>query len=148
MKPEADTVLSQSAYRLLFEIAPSMPAGYGQGTVSLIAVLNLMAAQEYERGAEIRAAENGDMRALFGETVDLVRDVVLREKLKEAALSHDTSLRISDLNAENEKLRSLLIALHAHVEELDGEAARQAERVIWTVLKASAARRLVTLPPM
>jgi hypothetical protein len=146
MKPEADQVLNMSAMQLLTQILPQLPAGYAQGTASLIAVLSMMAAQEYERGADIRAAENADMRALFREVAPLVEDAVSKRKLNDAAETTDASLAISALDAANSELRRLLIELQTRVETLPGAAAREAERRIWTVLKASAARRLVRLP--
>jgi hypothetical protein len=40
MKPEADLVLNMSAMQLLTQILPQLPAGYAQGTASLLAVLS------------------------------------------------------------------------------------------------------------
>ena len=77
MKPEADQVLNVSAMQLLTQILPQLPPGYAQGTASLLAVLSVMAAQEYERGAEIRSAENEDMRALFRDLAPLLEDGAL-----------------------------------------------------------------------
>lgn len=146
MKPEADRVLNNSALQLLTQILPLLPAGYAKGTTSLIAVLATMAAQEYERGAEIRANENEDMRALFRDFASLAGDPALQQALTRAAGTRDTSLAISALDVANCELRRLLIALQMHVEEMPGAAAREAERRIWAVLKASAERRLVHVP--
>lgn len=145
MKPEADQVLNVSAMQLLTQILPQLPIGYVQGTASLIAVLSMMAAQEYERSAEIRATENADMRMLFRDLASSV-DEGLGGKLKDAGATSDQSLAISVLDAANCELRRLLIALHAHMEALPGPAARDAERRIWALLKTSAERRLVRLP--
>src|SRR6185503_15659790 len=92
MKPEADQVLNMSAMQLLTQILPQLPAGYAQGTASLIAVLSMMAAQEYERGADIRAAENNDVRTLFRDFAWLVADIELRSQLLKAAEGRDPSL--------------------------------------------------------
>jgi len=146
MKPEADQLLNMSAMQLLTQILPQLPAGYAQGTASLLAVLSMMAAQEYERGAEIRASENGDMRALFRELAPMVDDVVLKQKLSDAGERKGASLAISALDAANYELRRLLIELQTNIENLAGPDAREAERRIWSVLKASAERRLVRLP--
>ena len=146
MKPEADQILYRSAEQLQLEIAPQLRTGYAQGTVSLVAVLNIMAAQEYERGAEIRKLENDDMRALFRQLAPFAADAELRTRLEAAAATRDASLAISALDAANADLRKLLIALQAHIEDLEGDEARAAERRIWTVLRAAANRRLITLP--
>ncbi len=126
-------------------LAPLLPAGYEQGTAMLQAILMLFAAQEYERGAEIRAAENRDMRALFQESAPLVADAALRTQLARASETSDASLAISTLNESNAALRRLLIALHEHVESCEGRAARDWEMRIWNVLRRSAERRLLKL---
>ena len=146
MKPEADQVLNTSAFQLLMNVAPLLPSGYPQGTASLIAMLSMMAAQEYERGADIRAAENNDMRRLFADVAAVTADESLEARLREAAETKDASLAISALDAANYELRRVLTELQTHVEQRPGEDARDAERRIWAVLKASADRRLVRVP--
>jgi hypothetical protein len=146
MKPEVDQILGLSAGQLLAGIAPLLPAGYEQGTASLIAFMMMLSAQEYDRAADIRAAENTQLRALFGELAPPVADAQLKSALLEAAATKDVSLSVSALNIANCELRRLLIALQALVEQLPGAKARAAERRIWDVLRASAERRLVRLP--
>ena len=146
MKPDAGQILNVSALQLLTQIAPLVPAGYPQGTASLLAVLLMMAAQEYERGAEIRAVENADMRALFAELAPMPSDATLKASLL-SAVGNDSPLTISALDTANYELRRLLIDLQSHVEDQSGLEAREAERRIWNVLRASAERRLVR-PPM
>ena len=146
MKPEVDQILGLSAGQLLAGIAPLLPAGYEQGTASLIAFMMMLSAQEYDRAADIRAVENTELRALFGELAPLIADAQLKSALVEAAPSKDVSLSVSALNMANHELRRLLIALQALVEQMPGARARGAERRIWDVLRASATRRLVRLP--
>ena len=146
MKPEADQILNTSAFQLLTGTAPLLPAGYPQGTASLIAVLSVMVAQEYERCAAVRVTENQDMCRLFAELAAATADESLKTRLLTAAKTEDTDLSISSLNAANHALRRLLIELQAHVEALPGAAARETERRIWKVLKASADRRIVHVP--
>ncbi|MBI3676865.1 MAG: hypothetical protein HY243_09655 [Proteobacteria bacterium] len=144
MKPEVDQILRFSAGQLITGIAPDLPVGYNQGAVSLLGFMMLLAAQEYDRAADIRVTENADIRKLFGALLPRVRDAALTEKLKTASESKDASLTISALDAANYDLRRLLIALHTHV-ETQGDTA-SAKR-IWAVLKAMADRRVVA-PPM
>ncbi len=148
MRPDPSRVLQQSAAHLLFELAPMIATPYAQSTLSLIALLMMIAAQDAAQGANIRGADNDDMRKLFGALAPLVADAALKEKLAEAAGAHDESFDIAALDRANAGLRTLLIALHAHVEALPGEKARAAEKRIWGVMKASAARRLLKLPAM
>ncbi len=146
MNPEVDHILRQSAGQLLLDIVPLLSTGYIQGNTSLVAFLMLMCAQEYERGAEIRSAENAEMRALFRDIAPILDDTALGTRLSDAGASRDGSSAISALNESNYELRRLLVAAHARIEEIPGKAARNAERDIWNFLKRSADRRLITLP--
>lgn len=146
MKPEVDQILGISAGQLMAGVVPLLPNSYAQGSTAVLSFMMLFAAQEYERGAEIRAADNAGMRAAFGALAPLVTNADLKVKLAEAAASTDASLLISALNRSNAHLRALLIALQTHLEAQDGDAARAGENHIWEVLKASAARRLLKSP--
>jgi hypothetical protein len=146
MKPDVDQILGLSAQQLMTQIAPLLPASYSQSTVGLLGIMLGFCAQEFDRAAEIRVAENRDLRELFSELAPLISDAALKAKLRMAALSADPSLKISDLNAANYELRRLLIALQSHVENIEGEMARAGERRIWDVLRASAERRFLKLP--
>jgi hypothetical protein len=142
MKPEVDQILGLSAGQLMGGLAPLLPNSFAIGSASLLGIMMTFAAQEYERGADIRVAENSEMRALFREAASQVADAALKTMLAKAAASVDRSLKISMLNAENTELRRVLIHLQAHAEE-KGLAAL--ERRIWDLLKASADRRLLRL---
>jgi hypothetical protein len=144
VKPEVGQILGLSAQQLMGTLAPLLPTGYAQGTAALTSFMLILSAEEYDRAADIRVADNSDMRALFKELAQRVSDVALKQKLDAAAASRDASLKISALDEANYELRWLLIALHAHVETL--KDARDAEKRIWNVLKASAERRVLKMP--
>ncbi|HEV2562184.1 MAG TPA: hypothetical protein VGT78_08565 [Rhizomicrobium sp.] len=146
MKPEVDQILGLSASQLLGGIAPLLPTGYAQGAVSLVAFMMILSAQEYERAADIRVAENNDVRALFKSLAAQVGDAELKAKLETAAATADSSLKISALDAANYELRRLLISLHIYMESQPGENARAAEKSIWQTLRALADRRALKLP--
>jgi len=143
MKPEVGTILGLSVQKLALGIGQE-GAAFAQGTVGLLSMVLTLAAKEYERGADIRVAENRDIRALFAELAPTVEDATLRVALTEAAASRDSSLRISDLNSANYTLRRLLTRLLIAAEE---RGALSAQKRIWAVLKALAERRLVQLGP-
>ena len=142
MKPEVDQILGLSTGQLMSQIVPLLPNSFAIGSASLLGIMMTFAAQEYERGAEIRAAENADMRSLFHEAASGVSDASLKSALLAAADTRDASLKISALNASNAELRRLLIRLQAHAEEAQ---LQPLARRIWDVLKASADRRLLRL---
>jgi hypothetical protein len=143
MNPEVDQILGVSAAQLSSALAPMLPDGYPQGMAAVLSLMMALSAQEYDRGAEIRASENSDMRALFGEIAPRVADGVLRAQLESAAQTRDDSIRISALNKSNAELRRILIALQTHIEAQGG--ARDAEARVWDVLKRMAAGRLLKL---
>jgi hypothetical protein len=143
MKPEADQILNVSAQQLAGVIAPQLPAGYAQSAASLLSFMMTMAAQEYDRAADIRAAENADMRALFAAIADVVKNAALKARLQAAAKTKDVSLRVSALNTANYELRRLLIETQAHVETI---GVRDWQGKIWKCLRAAADRRVLKMP--
>ncbi|HEX4301927.1 MAG TPA: hypothetical protein VHZ78_03995 [Rhizomicrobium sp.] len=143
MNPEVGTILGLSTQRIAMGIG-NEGAAFAAGTVGLIGMMLSLAAKEYDRAADIRFAENNDIRALFGEIAPSVKDTALKAQLEAMAKTKDESLRISALNESNYALRRLLTQLQIHAED---NGARDAERRIWAVLKALAARRLVPLGP-
>lgn len=143
MRPEVGTILGLSVQKLAMGIGQE-GAAFAQGTVGLLSMVLSLSAKEYERGADIRVTENREMRALFAELAPSVEDSKLRAEMTEASASRDPSLRISDLNAANYKLRRLLTRLLIDAEE---HGALDAQKRIWAVLNALAERRLVQLGP-
>ena len=143
MNPEVGTIIDLSVMKIAGGVNEH-GAAFAQGTIGLIASVLSMAAKEYDRGADIRVAENRDLRALFGALAGAVGDAGLKAKLQTAAASVDENLRISTLNANNYALRRLLTEAMVFVEE---HGPRDAEKRIWAVLKDAAARRLVQLGP-
>jgi hypothetical protein len=143
MNPEIPTILELSMQRLAGNIGEG-GAAFAQGQVGLIGMMMALSSKEYERGADIRVAENTELRTLFGELAGVVTDAGLKAKLVAAAASKDASLRISVLNENNYALRRLLTEAMIHVEL---HKLRAQEQRIWTVLKSLAARRLVQLGP-
>jgi hypothetical protein len=141
VKLDTPTVLSISATQVMGAIAPQLPPGYPQASASLTGFLMMFCAQDYETGADSRAAENADMRALFAELAPRVSDAALAAKLTAAAAGRDASLKISVLDASNAELRTLLIALHEAV-----AADALANKRVWRVLKDMAGRRVLKLP--
>jgi hypothetical protein len=142
MKPDVADILNITAEQSMAAIVSAGAPHYVQGAVAVHGLLLRFAAREYERGADIRARENADIRAVFAELAEQVRDEVLKAQLAEAVATRDESLTISSLDASNAELRKLLIALHAHVEE---QGLRAAEKRIWQLLKTIASRRAMPL---
>jgi hypothetical protein len=146
MKPEVDQILNLSAGQLLAATVPLLPNSYSQGSTSLLAFMMMFSAQEYERGADIRARDNADMRVLFEELAPHVSDAPLKTELDRAARTMEISLLISELDRSNAELRKLLIRVQIYFEERKDDAARDASDRIWGVLRESAERRVLKPP--
>jgi hypothetical protein len=134
MKPEVDLMLQLIAASLMTEIAPKISDDYTQRNSMLTAMLLQSASEEWDRAAARRVEENGALRRLFAEVAPEIGDPGLRTRLETASGEEGESLRISDLNRSNDRLRTLLIELHAHLE-------------IWQELRVSTERRALSLAP-
>ena len=148
MKPEVDFVLQSMMVKLMGEVAPAIGDAYVRSNVEVMAGLLAAAAEEYDRAAHVRAEENSAMRDIFGDAAASLPDSALRAEIDAAATEAEPSLRVSDLNRANDRLRALLIELHAFVETRDEAWARRINRAIWDELRASASRRAISFYPL
>jgi hypothetical protein len=147
VKPDPTRFLAVAAGHLLTHTVGALGPGYEQSSVSVMGLVLTSVAEEFERAAERRVAENRELRRIFAAAEEVVASGALREKLACAARGEDTSLSVSELERGNADLRSLLIELHAHVEELDSEQSRKIEQEIWRELVASTERRRLAIGP-
>jgi hypothetical protein len=147
MKPEVDVVLRSMMTKLLLEVAPAVGDAYVRSNVEAMGALLAAAAEEFDRAAEVRVAENRSMREILRAATEHVPEGDLRSRLTVAAEEREASLRIGDLNAVNDRLRALLIELQTLVEGSDEEWARRIDRAIWAELRASARRRAIFFYP-
>ena len=112
-------------------LALSPPAGpgdaFGQARVMVVALLNLLCAQEVERAEAVEAAENTAIAALL---VSVGEEVPTGE---------------ADRTAWNADLRRRLTRLHERVEATGDQATDRA--IIRLYCRVAEARRL-TLPPL
>ncbi|WP_339831749.1 hypothetical protein [uncultured Parvibaculum sp.] len=148
MKPDVDLVLQGFFGTLLMDVAPHLNAEYSMGNVGIMGMMMFMTAEEHDRAAEIRVAENTEIRALFGEAARVVEDTGLKTRLGEAAASCDASLRIKALDQSNAALSGLLVELQAHVETSKAAWAGPLEARIWDYLVAATERRKLPFPSL
>ena len=146
MKPDVSIVMQGFFGTLIGDVAPHLSAEYSMGHVGIMGLMLHMTAEVYDRAADIRLAENREMRALFGQAAALVEDGALKAKLTRAAEGRDVSFRISALEENNAALAALLIELQAHVEGSDAPWAAGLEARIWDHLVATMERRELPFP--
>ncbi|MDO8839778.1 MAG: hypothetical protein Q7V31_12695 [Parvibaculum sp.] len=148
MKPDVDLVMQGFFGTLLMDVAPHLNAEYSMGNVGIMAMMMFMTAEEHDRAADIRVAENTEMRALFAEAAKLIEDAALSAMLADAAASRDASLRVKALDAANAVLNGLLVELQTYVETSKAAWAGPLDARIWDYLVAATERRKLTFPSL
>ncbi|HEX7775787.1 MAG TPA: hypothetical protein VF449_04600 [Parvibaculum sp.] len=146
MKPDVAVVMQGFFATLLMDIAPNLNAEYSVGNASIMGLSLFVAAEEFERAAEVRVRENEEMRALFAEGATVVADKEFAGRLLDASKSKEGSLRISALNETNDALAKLLIELQVALESGKGAAVNALDGKVWDYLVAAAERRKFNLP--
>ena len=141
MKPSADHILQTVAGALMTEYVPSMEADKAKAELGLFALLLGVVSEEMERAVARRVEENRELRGLFSKSLSVVQDEDLKVRLDRAVEAEETDYRVSALDKTNCDLVELLIELHRHVEEMEGEGARATEEAIWKVLENWTKRR-------
>lgn len=127
MNPPVPAVLAELAGLMIRSAMPGVAEAERASDLGLSAALLGLAAEMWDRQAQILVDENRAVRALLGET------------------GEDADLRLSALHAENDRLRAALIEAHAAAEAA-GDAAREA--AIWVELVASTERRRLSTAPV
>ena len=127
MTPPVPAVLRELATLMIHNAAPGVPDGERANALGLTASLLNIAAETWDAAAHNQVAENRAFRALTGET------------------GHDDNLRLSALQADNNRLREAIITLHTRA-EATGDAPLQAR--IWAELIASTERRRLSTSPV
>lgn len=127
MNPPVPPVLAELAGLLMKNAMPGVPEPERASDLSLSAMLLMVAGEVWDRQAHILVEENRAVRALLGEA------------------GEDADLRLSALQAENDRLRAGLIEAHASAEAA-GDQARQ--DAIWAELVAATERRKLSTAPV
>ena len=121
-------------------IAPAISDPYVAPMARLSGMLLNICANGFDDAAELRAHENAAVRGILGEAAALV-DAPLASELKAAAAKADPGLKISLLDAENHRLRVLLVAAQSAIEEMPIPAAKALNQRIWQLLESIEAKR-------
>ncbi len=127
--------------------AIALETDYQRSSALLLGVLLLMAGEDIDRLVERLVEENRALRELLGAGADLLGAGEVATDLQVLAAEIDPGLRITALQAANDRLRRGLIRLHAAVEDLAGGAARAFEDRLWAELARSVERRRLVMSP-
>ncbi|MEW6443243.1 MAG: hypothetical protein AB1640_20090 [bacterium] len=141
MRPTGEQILKTLANTLVTQLMQEVTRDKAKADLGMMALLMGVACEEFERGTSQRMEENRELRELFSEALAVVRDPALRDRLREGARTSETDYSPTALDRLNAELLEVLIALHRHVETLDGHEARGMERKIWRFLEGWTRRR-------
>jgi hypothetical protein len=148
MKPGLDHLLMTMAGSLATTVTEAMPPEhYAAGDAKMLALLNVLLAQEVDRAADILVRENGALRSLFEQAAAQL-PAPLAQQARDAANSTDANFRLVTLESGNAALKALLIEVHSVAENEPAPWGRHLTREILTFLKQSADTRMFVLPPV
>ncbi|MDG2002218.1 MAG: hypothetical protein P8J20_02705 [Novosphingobium sp.] len=135
MKLRTETVLEGIAEALRDRIAPNLDDGFAANDARI--AQTLLAITRLARDDEVanKVEENRRLREIFLDAAPAIDDPTFAERLEAASRTRDPGLRIAELDAETGRLRNLLVELHAHVEQQEGEEARRIDQSIWRALR-------------
>ena len=135
MTPTLPEILRGNFMSLAIPATPDMAGQFMTARVSVIALLNLLAAQEAERGTAGAVRENRLISDLLGSAPAYA--VVVPEPTDDPSPAA--------IDAQNAALRRALITLHEAVEQRGDDAL---EAAILALYAAMAEGRKLTLPPL
>jgi hypothetical protein len=135
-----DTALRGVEELLRDRISPAVGDPFAAQMARLSGILLRICANGVDEAAELRVEENAAIRTILGEAADLV-PASLASRLQEAAASADPGLKISVLDAENHRLRVLLVSAQTALENSKDGAALSLDQRIWQFLEAAEAKR-------
>ena len=141
MNLSAETGLRRVMETLNERIIPVLPDGFAVEVMRLAGLVMAISTNSIDGAVTLRVAENAAMRTLFRDAAPVVSNPALTDALQQGAASVDSGLKISQLDRDNNALRTVLVQLHEHVEQIDSPAARAIDSRIWRMLQAFEAER-------
>lgn len=141
MRPQGDHILRTVAMTLNENFLPMLETEYAKSQLTLTSILMAMVAQEFDRAVHRRVEENRELIKIFSAAVGVVKDENLKKRLQAASEKTTNDYTVTFLDKLNCELLEILIDLHAHIEEIEGEDARKINAAIWDELEKAIKRR-------
>ncbi len=146
MRPDVPRVLNGIALTLSTSIAAEVRTPIGQQAIGHAAGLLFIIGVEFDRAAARLVEENSAVLAILARSKSSLEDPGLQDRItRELGELPGEDLRVSALQFENDRLRALLIDVHAAVEAMDWAEAEKLDRLIWDELRESTRRRHMDL---
>lgn len=140
MIPHTPAAIGYIAQRLMTHVAPELRTQFGVADLALIGTLLSMIGQDFERAAEARLLDIREMRDIFSDAENVLKDDTLNARTAEARARPMHDLRITALDEAHAVHSKLLIEVHARVEQHTSGAATQINLRIWEYLARHAER--------
>jgi len=134
MRLTTEQTLHRLGKMLTERIAPDVTSEFVAQSARLSAGALNICANWIDDAAAIRAEENAAIRTISGDAARLA-DGDLASRLETASASSDPGLKISELDAENHRLRLLLVEAHGWLETREDDPARALVQRIWALLE-------------
>lgn len=147
MRPDVPKVIGGISAAMITQILPELRTPIAIQNTTLGVGLMVMISQEFDRAAARLVEENRALRELLNDASAVLKDSGLEGRIKEATgTGDDPDLHVPALQATNDRLRAVLIDVHAKAEETDDAALRELNERIWAELQESTRRRHLASP--
>ena len=134
MKLTGATVLEGVVDALRDQVSPQLNDAFASEAARMAQSLIAIVGRAGDDAVAIRVGENARMRAIFADAAR-VAEGDLSARLMEAGNGRDPGLRISELDAETGRLRTLLVELHCWLEGQDSAEARRLDQQFWRAMR-------------
>ncbi len=144
MIPNGSEGIGHLAARIFGDLVPKAPDAYAMSDLAMIATLLGMAAEDYDRAADVLIADETEITAIFDAARPNIADPVLKARMASALVSPPEGYRVSQLSARADAAMRVLIDLHAWVEIAQDEGLLWAVELngrIWRFLERHTERR-------
>ena len=154
MRPYPEEIYKAIQNVLMQHFAPELRTAYSQRELGIVAVMFGVAARTHDSEVPDLLDENRALRELLTEAVQVMSapDWLIPSagrEAKAALRTTETSLKLSDLRAENDRLRSALAAMAPVIEPAADDprfaAMREVRTKVYAHLRADAVRRQVPM---
>lgn len=147
MRPDVPKVIGGISAAMMTQILPELRTPIAIQNTTLGIGLMVMISQEFDRAAARLVEENRALRELLNDASAALKDPGLDGRIKEVIGSgDDPNLHVAALQATNDRLRAVLIDVHAAVEAATGPEFDALNERIWAELQESTRRRHLASP--
>ena len=144
MIPNGREGIGHLAARVFADLVPKASDAYSMSDLAMIATLLGMAAEDYDRAADVLLADEAEIAEIFDAATSSITDPVLLARMSSAFALPPRDYRVAQLSARADAAMRVLIDLHATVEIAQDAGAGWAEMLngrIWRFLERHTERR-------